>query len=749
MGFTKKSKKSTFAKKDIPYVTQIIGPGNYTEVNGNASADNSDMSQGNKQPNSQAFKLSGVQAPKKPGTQDHSKQNQPKQERRYFPSIDGLRALAVLSVLAYHLKLPFAQGGLLGVTIFFVISGFLITSILIGELKTRKTIRLGRFWFRRVRRLFPAIVLVVVTTALLTLIFNPDMLYKLKTDLLPALFWFTNWWYIFKQESYFEAMAAPSPVLHFWSLSIEEQFYLVWPLILLAMFKLRASAKTARRITLGLAVASVLLMAALYDPTGDPSRVYYGTDTRAFSLLVGAYLAYLWPVFLAQGSANPTNFSAHTQIAIRALGAFGLAVLLVMTCFVSGTSAYLYYGGLALASVCTAFLIAAITLPSSILGRVLKTPVFTWIGTRSYGIYLWHYPLLLLLNPANAAAPGALKILAEIALIFAVSELSYRFVENPIRRGAIGKFISDARAGYVSRNTVLQAKALCCACALVVVVSGVGLAGAKNPDSGMGLLSQADIEAGTAEGTLVSAGEQGGAEGGAGGSEGEDGSSAGAGGETSAQDAVAYEPLMIGDSVSVGLVDVFHEAFTGGLLDACGNRQLSTGEAVYDYYLSQNKVGTNVIIALGANGSFELDALEAFVAKMGESKNIWLVTTRSPDVNDATTNANIYSVAANHPNNVHVIDWYSYCAGHEEDWLNKDGVHLTNNGRAAYMQFVVAAIGDNEKIASASTAANKKAGGAWVAPTDGSITSEMNTALYYGATPAAIESSKTTGEVLP
>ena len=212
---------------------------------------------------------------------------------RYIPALDGLRAFAVLAVIAYHMRMPWAPGGLLGVTVFFVLSGYLITSLLLIEHDESGTIDLPRFWLRRVRRLVPAIVLVVVCTAVLCTLFNHALLTKMRPDVLPSLLFFNNWWQIFHDVSYFEALGAPSPLAHFWSLAIEEQFYLVWPVALLAALKLGARKGTVRNVVLVLAALSALEMALLFDPAADPSRVYYGTDTRAFSLLIGAWLAFV------------------------------------------------------------------------------------------------------------------------------------------------------------------------------------------------------------------------------------------------------------------------------------------------------------------------------------------------------------------------------------------------------------------------------------------------------------------------
>ena len=212
---------------------------------------------------------------------------------RYIPALDGLRAFAVLAVIAYHLGMQWAPGGLLGVTVFFVLSGYLITSLLLIEWDNTETINLPQFWLRRVRRLMPAVVLVIVCTAALCALLDHSLLTKLRDDMWAALLWVTNWWYIFQDASYFDALGAPSPLTHFWSLAIEEQFYLVWPVVLLVAHKTGVKRTTMRNATLIVALLSALEMALLYNPLDDPSRVYYGTDTRAFSLLIGAWLAFV------------------------------------------------------------------------------------------------------------------------------------------------------------------------------------------------------------------------------------------------------------------------------------------------------------------------------------------------------------------------------------------------------------------------------------------------------------------------
>ena len=215
---------------------------------------------------------------------------------RYIPALDGLRAFAVLAVIAYHLGMQWAPGGLLGVTVFFVLSGYLITSLLLIEWDNTETINLPQFWLRRVRRLMPAIVLIIVCTAALCALFDHSLLTKLRDDMWAALLWVTNWWYIFQDASYFDALGAPSPLTHFWSLAIEEQFYLVWPVVLLVAHKTGVKRTTMRNATLIVALLSRWRWRCCTNPAGRPEAACTtGTDTRAFSLLIGRMVAFVWP----------------------------------------------------------------------------------------------------------------------------------------------------------------------------------------------------------------------------------------------------------------------------------------------------------------------------------------------------------------------------------------------------------------------------------------------------------------------
>ena len=524
-------------------------------------------------------------------------------QTRYVPSLDGLRALAVLAVIAYHMKMSWAPGGLLGVTMFFVLSGYLITGLLLAEYDASGTISLKGFWLRRVRRIVPAIVFAVLGTGMLCTIFDQALLTKMRPDVLPTLLFFNNWWQIFHNVSYFQALGEPSPLTHCWSLAIEEQFYLIWPIALLACMKVGVQRKTMQRGIIVLILLSALEMALLFNPAADPSRVYYGTDTRAFSLLIGALLAFVWPYQKLTERAGAAMSSGGRAL-FNAIGVAATVGLLLMVAFTNGFEPFIYRGGLVLCSLLTAVAIAVMVHPISLIGKLFALPPFVWIGKRSYSMYLWHYPLILLMTPNNLVgnAPWWLR-LVQLAVIFAVSAFSYTFVENPIRHGAIGEFLADLS----NRRTSLVGWASTHVITLVasVAVIGVALGGfAFVPDTS----SVTNVAAMQAEST------SGGTNGGEG--------SGGDDGQMAASEPVVepYDMLLIGDSVPASLdgYGVFEKYFPTGHIDAIVGRQFYNAPEVYASYADAGYVGDVV--------PTQLDAFVQALNVSGACYNIGLAT---------------------------------------------------------------------------------------------------------------------------
>lgn len=399
--------------------------------------------------------------------------------RSYIPGLDGIRALAVLAVIAYHLHPAWIPGGFLGVGVFFVLSGYLITDLLISEWKRSGTLDLKQFWLRRFRRLLPALFVMLACVTVWTALVRPAQFTSLQGDVLAAVTYMNNWRFIYHQVSYFESFGPQSPLTHLWSLAVEEQFYIVWPLLLFAGLRWMPRRGLLLGLTLAGAALSACLMAWLYAPGYDPSRVYYGTDTRAFALLLGAALAILWPSGKLRLSAE-----RPLRLPLEGVGIAGFAVAGVMMWLVNQYGDFLYMGGLVLLSAATAAVIAAVVHPASRLGRLLAWQPLRWLGVRSYGIYLWHYPVIVLTNPAvNTNGVDPLRVALQVALTIGLAALSYQFIEEPIRRGVrgLGSARTDAKQRRKGREAQLS-RWVVSACILLVV--SVGVAGKLLPVTG-------------------------------------------------------------------------------------------------------------------------------------------------------------------------------------------------------------------------------------------------------------------------
>jgi len=387
------------------------------------------------------------------------------------PGLDGIRAIAVLAVIVYHVNVPGAGGGMLGVGVFFTLSGYLITDLLLSHWRRHGELGLGQFWVRRARRLLPALFVMLAVVSVWVALLDSSQLAGVRKQVLGAVLYVNNWWTIADHGTYFARFAPPLPLDHLWSLAIEEQFYLVWPFLLLAGIWVFRKRGRLALVALGLAALSLAAMAVLYTPGTDPTRVYEGTDTRAFGLLLGVALALVWPARRLDTGLRPG--------ASRLLDTVGIAGLVGIAALVWGTttfSPFLYPWGFLLLSIATVALVAAVVNRSSTLGALLGCAPLRWIGVRSYGIYLWSWPIVVLTND-NQSAFDPPRAAAQLAATLVVAAVSWRFIEEPIRRGALARLWRGARAGTARIDARRHALVLSSAAAAALLVCALGLSG--------------------------------------------------------------------------------------------------------------------------------------------------------------------------------------------------------------------------------------------------------------------------------
>ncbi len=406
-----------------------------------------------------------------------------------MPGLDGLRAIAVLAVIAYHLDPGLAPGGVLGVSVFFTLSGYLITDLLLGQREALGRLRLGDFWLRRARRLLPALFLMLAVVVAWVTLLDRSLLPGLRGDVLAAVAYVSNWWNIVRDASYFARFGPPPPLDHLWSLAVEEQFYLIWPFLLWLGLRYVPGRFTLAGLTLAGAALSAAAMAWIYEPGVDPTRVYEGTDTRAFALLVGAALAMVWP----SRKLRADLITVRGRLLLDTAGVVGLVVIGLLIWRTSEYSPFLYKGGILLLTVGTVLAVTALVHPASWLGVAVGWAPLRWLGVRSYGIYLWHYPIIVLTAPSmQQKASLGLEVIQVVATI-AVAALSWRFFEEPIRRGAMDRIWARTRfkvrwwraaapASYLPRRPLLTGVVSVVAVA-VLALDCAGLSGMVSPSA--------------------------------------------------------------------------------------------------------------------------------------------------------------------------------------------------------------------------------------------------------------------------
>ena len=620
----------------------------------------------------------------------------------YLPGLNGLRAFAVIAVLLYHAELPWIPGGFLGVEIFFVISGYLITSLLLAEWRQRGRIGLAAFWLRRARRLLPALYLLLAVTLAFAVVFLPGEVAGLRDDAIAAFGYVTNWYLVLANKPYFETVGRPSPLQHLWSLAVEEQFYLLWPLLfIVGMTRLRwlrhhvpltagMMRWRRRRVLLAViagAVASASLMAILYQPNVDPSRIYYGTDTRAAGLLIGVALAFLWEPGRYQmrvGWAPP--------LLLDIVGLAALVGLVFFCVWLDETKPFLFQGGLTLVALTTAVAIMVVVHPlTRLFAGLLEWWPLRWVGVRSYGIYLWHWPVFVVTRPELDVPIGGLPLLVlRLVATFVLAGLSYRYVETPIRTGALGRAWNALREAQGTRRWRLGAQwaGAVGTCAAFCVVLGLAVAHAQPPAPPSYLsVEGVHTEGGTPKTDAETSAN----------TPGTDAPTATSNTETTSTASPTTRPkapvgqvTAIGDSVMIGAAGELNRALDNPAIQADVGFQAADAIAVLQRRRAAGQLGDVVVIHIGSNGTFTAEQFDEIMRVLADVPKVVFVNVKAPRTWEQPNNNMLADKVQQYPNTV-LVDWHAASVG-RPDFFVEDGIHLQPEGQRAYADLIAASL---------------------------------------------------------
>ncbi|NQV96953.1 MAG: acyltransferase [Acidimicrobiaceae bacterium] len=631
----------------------------------------------------------------------------------YMPSLDGLRALSVLAVIVFHANKLWLPGGFLGVEVFFVISGYLITLLLLAETEQYGSVSLKQFWLRRARRLLPALWVVVLGVIVFASLFQREILGTLRGDVAAAMLYGFNWFQVWVGTSYFTSFEFV-PLRHLWSLAVEEQFYLVWPLVMLVVAKLgRRKLPLVGVVFFGLAVAVAVHMGMTYRPgtiaTLDEtpgqfmslfgrsvSRVdflFLGTLTRSSGLLLGAALAIWWRPWLLGRSRVGTRGKLFDFIGFAGLAALGLMMWRFHTVIEgteTGTVGYdlLFRGGFFLVDLASVAVIAAVAHPTAtLISRSLGTPVLVWLGRRSYGFYLIHWPVFQFYRRFAGKGLTPYEFVVLVLFALALTELSFRYVETPVRRGAVSLWwkrfrepVFGAAHAKRQRTIVLVAiAALLPAFAVVSLATGpvqldeIAQNLSINQENVVDVLGQSENSsestalpqvASTIAGQLVTT--------------------------NTTLDGLVIDVLAIGDSVMLGAANVLTER--GITVDAVKSRPFRQALEIANFMKSVNRLGSVVIIHLGTNNTVDETTLDEIMVPLKDVPLVLFITVHVPsEVRQNTNNRLINELPARYEN-VKVLDWFAVAQAHPE-YLYSDKTHIRLVGQRVYADLIMQAIG--------------------------------------------------------
>lgn len=638
----------------------------------------------------------------------------PKTSRRapYLPGLDGIRAVAVLAVVAYHANFLWAAGGYLGVEVFFVVSGYLITTLLLQEGDRTGRIDLKRFWLRRARRLLPALWVVLTAVALWALVEGDAA--HLRGEFVAGLTYVTNWYWVWTGTSYFAQLGRPSPLRHLWSLAVEEQFYLFFPIALVIL----AALSRRRRPVLGMLLAggaccSWVLLAVLWRDGHDPSGEYFATWTRLGGLLIGAALATFWKPWRVRRE----RVAARARLAIDLAGVGAVLVLLWAHLRLEDRSWFLYHGGFAVVDLATAVLIVAVTHPSARIRQVFSMRPLRWVGERSYGIYLWHWPIFTITRPGIDVgwSSPVVWLVRIVATVLAV-QLSYKYVEAPVRAGRLGAWWARHTPNrWVPAALVGGAVAVLAGCVAVAgsasnpIIASIR-EGERAAEAQARITSTSDAASttsttgagspagSTAIGVSITSSSVVTPAGGAADPGSTTTSPSTSAVTSSVPAAVSPAPtaspvVAVGDSVLLGAFKALQSKVPGIYIDAKVSRQFREGITELATLKQLGKVGPVVLVHLGNNGEVSDASIDTLMAELADVPTVVFVTVHIPGIRwEGSVNTALAAAATRYPGKVRLADWHAASDG-QRSWFYKDGIHLNPEGQTHYAELIAGVLG--------------------------------------------------------
>ena len=595
--------------------------------------------------------------------------------------LDGMRALAIIAIIFYHLMPHVLPGGYLAVNIFFVLTGFFITASVIEEYGQKGKLAYKRYLARRFQRLFlPLLGMLLSVTAYITL-FQRDLLLNLRPWLLSSLGMVNNWWQISVGGSYFEQFYVQSPFMHLWFLSVISQFYVIWPLIVLLLLALYKDKRIILYTAVGLSLFSALAMAMLYVPGEDASRVYYGTDTRLFSFMIGSSLSVVWPL---ERLNEPV--SKRTKRRLTLAGFFSYAVLGVMFSRMLDSQTLTYRGGMYLNSVIIGVGVVLTAHPATSLSKMMRFKPIQWLGRRSFLLYLWYYPVISLYQAKvvdTSVDPGQ-HIWIQLAIMLSLSEIGYQIFEKKRWKMTSVQFwrpadtiarIKASGSEGSTRHFSGNLAPFVGFCLLLTALTGFVQARSGENASVQELreqiaASQSKMEAMNRDDSTRSRAIN---------------NIEGLERET-VLFAHGADITFIGDSVLLSVADQLVTIFGRAVVEGAVSRQLyQTTEVIADLE-KREQLHDTVVVFLGSNGTFTQTQMETFITEIGTSRNLFFLTTNVPRIWKDSVNEQLALAESNH-SNVHILDWNAFSSGHDE-WLLEDQVHPNPIGAQQLALFV-------------------------------------------------------------